>query len=176
VTVSPYFHVAVEVRDLDEAMARFGRIFGVDFYPPTLVRSLPPADRPDGPTAERLATYSRQGPPYLELMEAVPDEDGVLREGPHHIGLFTPDLAARAAELAGEGLVEERRTVTASGATTIWINRPESFFGTRLELFDQRMERYFTPDLLEEFFSERVRTRIAHIAAPPGTAPGRDGS
>jgi Glyoxalase/Bleomycin resistance protein/Dioxygenase superfamily len=163
-TVAPYFHIAIQVRDLDEAMVRFSETLHVTFYPPTLVRNLPAEDDPSTTIFERRATYSYEGPPFLELVEAIPDENGEVYEGPHHVGMFAADLTARAAELIADGLVEERRTVTPEGKTIIWINQPISFFGTRLELFDVGMEYEFTPDRLARFFSKPVRTRIA---APP---------
>ena len=72
-TVSPYFHVGILVPDLDVAIERFSDVLGVSF-----------ADRvhqdteyfEDGGVMQPLTlhiTYSTDGPPYYELIEAQGD-------------------------------------------------------------------------------------------------------
>jgi hypothetical protein len=57
----PFFHVGILVRDIEIAARDFSAILGLEFEP---VRTAPVV------TGEMMRfRYSRQGPPYLELVE-----------------------------------------------------------------------------------------------------------
>jgi hypothetical protein len=152
-TLVPFFHVAVSVRDVQQAMADFGSALGVTFYEPTNIRI------EGSTTTVRRATYTREGPPFLELVQATPEEIELYGEGLSHIGAMADDLGATADRLIGEGMVQESRIAMPGGRTVIWLNRPDSFHGTRLEFFDRSMEREFSPERLERFFAKREHRR-----------------
>ena len=86
-----YFHIGILVKDVEAARADFTARLGVEFEP---VHSQQIAT---GETTRFC--YSRQGPPYLELVEMTgtgswsPEQP----EGFHHIGLSDPDVPARCA-------------------------------------------------------------------------------
>lgn len=102
---SELFHVGIVVADLEAARDRLGRLLDVDWG---AVVSLDAIDVQDGNgrslTVPNRLCYSTQ-PPYLELIEEVPGSVWTLSEDSniHHIGFFTPDLAAESAGLGSAG-------------------------------------------------------------------------
>jgi catechol 2,3-dioxygenase-like lactoylglutathione lyase family enzyme len=111
------YHVAYLVEDLEEGMARYERILGVEFRPP-MKRPMIEGAGPDlaDPAGERIEvefTYSladRQ--PYVELMQ-MRDSGPVFGrengEGFHHIGIWSPDpAAAKEAQLSAGAKIEAR--------------------------------------------------------------------
>ena len=91
--VENIYHVAAIVADFDRALEEMGRELGITWAEPR-----------SGPGGFR-ATYSRQGPPYLEIMQGVSDPRSVftIEGGPrfHHVGIHVADWAAE---------VERRKT------------------------------------------------------------------
>ena len=98
------FHSGLVVPDLEQTAAQYGELFGLRFAPPRHISS---TVRVDGELkiAELLATYSVQGPPYLELIQefngAVWSTDAL---GLNHIGFWAEDLPAAVRELERSGL------------------------------------------------------------------------
>lgn len=69
-TASPYFHIGILVPDLDEATERFSDVLGVTFVDRVYQDS---EYFDDGGVIKNLRlhlTYSIDGPPYHELLEA----------------------------------------------------------------------------------------------------------
>lgn len=95
------FHIGVVVPDIDAAMRELGEQFGIEFDPPKLFS----ASMRFGPDEERRRTvmysYSRQGPPFLELVQAMPSSIWTPEGGArmHHVGVRTPDVAKEAERL-----------------------------------------------------------------------------
>ena len=119
-SVQEVFHTGFVVADIEVAMEQFARTFDVSW---TAVedRELP-LRGPDGPFRPRLRfAYTREGPPRLELLEAVP---GTVWELPptgvggllatHHIGVWCDDVAGTSRRLAANGAA---RLVTYDAAT-----------------------------------------------------------
>jgi catechol 2,3-dioxygenase-like lactoylglutathione lyase family enzyme len=131
---APYFHVAILVPDLAQAMERFGRALGMTFAPPIRAR-IPGIEGQPGATADVApVTYSRDGPPYLELIEAA--GDGVFGAGRgygvHHIGIWVDDPRAAARSLLGAGLRVEAGLD--DGTDRVALTDPADLFGVRIEL------------------------------------------
>jgi hypothetical protein len=99
------FHVGLVVEDIDVAMATIGANLGIRWAP---MQARGQAVRTGGGEArieEIRFTYSADGPPHVELIEATP---GSVWGAPqphvlHHIGAFSDDIATP----PGEGLVLE---------------------------------------------------------------------
>jgi hypothetical protein len=143
-TDSTFFHVAFLVRDLDEAIPRFERILGLSFLTPkpfVVERFVDVAHFGDGephPWTGR-AVYSRQGPPYYELLEAkghgVFSLDG-REEGFHHVGMFVEDSDRTRVAMAKEAVEPSARILGANGQTRVWFSQPSALHGLQLELLD----------------------------------------
>lgn len=103
------FHTGFVVADIEQGMAEMSRAFDVS-WTPVEERELPLLG-PAGPLRPRLRfAYTREGPPRLELLEAVP---GTVWELPpegvggtlatHHVGVWCDDLASMSRELEATG-------------------------------------------------------------------------
>jgi hypothetical protein len=99
------FHVGVVVEDIDDAMATIGANLGIR-WAPVLARGQAVRTGGGETRIEELRfTYSADGPPHVELIEAWP---GSVWGAPqphvlHHIGAFSDDIATP----PGEGLLLE---------------------------------------------------------------------
>jgi catechol 2,3-dioxygenase-like lactoylglutathione lyase family enzyme len=129
-----YFHVAILVADIDQAIGDFSRALGLTFHPPIRAEFSRLEDPEPHPSFCRC-TYSQDGPPHIELIEANGDGLFSIRggEGVHHIGFWEADIEGKCSFLAGAGIQEGARTVGIDGLTYSWFNRPEDLHGVRLE-------------------------------------------
>jgi methylmalonyl-CoA/ethylmalonyl-CoA epimerase len=99
VTVRRVDHTAVAVRDLDEAIVRYTRLFGADRVERTVV--------PDQAVEVAFLTL---GDTTLELISPRDDRSGVARflekrgDGLHHIGIQVDRLEEELERLAAEGI------------------------------------------------------------------------
>jgi glyoxalase/bleomycin resistance protein/dioxygenase superfamily protein len=97
-----FFHVGVVVENIDAAMGEFGSASGVSWR--SLVGGLRMLWTPEG---ERLytptAVYTQEGPPFLELIQTVP-ETIWDRPGLHHMGFWSDDIEAGARGLEELGM------------------------------------------------------------------------
>ncbi len=158
---TPFFHVAFLVRRLEEAIPRFESVLGVTFLEPRpfeIERFVDPAhfgDEEPHPWQGR-AVYSRQGPPFYELVEAkghgVFSLDG-REEGFHHVGVFHEDSHAALTSMAEAGVEASARIEGGDGRTRVWFSEPSCLHGLRLELLDR------TSPVLRDVLDEIERTR-----------------
>ena len=123
--ISPYdipsggiFHFAMAVPDLPGAMDLLGPALNVDW---TSVWSMTrEMDTPEGRTRDEMkAVYSRQGPPFVELVNGHGSGFFAADQGPrlHHVGYIVEDVRAEAERLQALGM-------------TIWDLGPNSAFVT----------------------------------------------
>ncbi|MDE2935084.1 MAG: VOC family protein [Chloroflexota bacterium] len=112
------FHFAMAVPDLQAAMDQLGPALNVNW---TSVWSMTrKMDTPEGPTTDEMqAVYSRQGPPYVELVSGYGSGFFAADNGPrlHHVGYIVDDVRAEAERLQALGM-------------TIWDLGPGSAFVT----------------------------------------------
>lgn len=102
--LGPHAHVGFVVPDLGAACRETGSALGLTW---ARVRSrVAGVTTPEGAVdVPFVVTYSQQGPPYVELIEAVP---GTLwtqeRSGePHHLGFWSEDVSETSRRLSGHG-------------------------------------------------------------------------
>ncbi len=137
-TASPYFHIGILVPDLDEAIERFGDVLGVTF-----------ADRvyqdsqyfDDGDVIKDLRlhlTFSTDGPPYYELLEAQGDGLYSMKHGAglHHVGVWEADCNAKRQEFEGKGMNHEATIYRPDGSIIVTFFEPGPLGGVRIELAD----------------------------------------
>ncbi len=131
---APYFHIAVLVPDLAEAILRFGAVLELDFADP--IRARVPQVIEGGATqeVEVSVTYSRQGPPHFELIEAT--GDGVFSAdrgyGVHHVGAWMEDTGAFTDRLSRLGIGVEMTFGTDATRMGAYF-KPKDLFGVRFE-------------------------------------------
>ncbi len=129
------FHFAIVVPEIERGMEMIAKQFSVSFGPPipTNAKFLIAGREVD--IAVRF-TYSRQGPPYIELVQAVQGTVFAAATGGspvHHIGVFVEDMEAEVARLTNEGFDLEFQSIGRDGrlGANSFIN---SELGVRTEL------------------------------------------
>jgi len=124
-------HVAVVVRDLDQALA---------FYRDTL--GLEMADRRRVEEEGVEIAFLPTGEAEIELLEPLTEEGGVARflekrgEGLHHVCLQIDDIEAAMdrLEAAGARVLSEEPQVSADGTRYVFVH-PKSAHGVLIELY-----------------------------------------
>ncbi|MCY4390864.1 MAG: VOC family protein [Chloroflexi bacterium] len=129
------YHMGIVVPELAPAMSEMSEQMGLTWAP---ARAFPVNIHEDGELRSYnvLATYSREGPPYFELIEAIGESvwsPAMADGGLHHIGVLAADPLAEIARLEAAGFEVEVQAVTRDGVVTgptYLVNR----FGVRVEV------------------------------------------
>jgi catechol 2,3-dioxygenase-like lactoylglutathione lyase family enzyme len=132
---APFFHVGILVADIDAAIDRFSKVFGLTF---TDVGGMPVTLHGSEQSEVTMrAAYSREGPPHIELVEGQGDGIFSLRhgEGVHHIGVWSPEFSAYD---PGRCLPVSLRVNMMPGDPSMWLSDPTDLHGTRIEFVDER--------------------------------------
>jgi hypothetical protein len=137
VTASRVWHVGIVVNDIEAAIEHFSKLLDLHFDEPLTVH----ADIEEighRSNVEMTYTYSREGPPHLELIKATPEGLwGADRgEGLHHIGVWQEGLEARTTALLNQGHQAGARIFSPQGELIVVYldtNHPH-VHGTRIEL------------------------------------------
>jgi catechol 2,3-dioxygenase-like lactoylglutathione lyase family enzyme len=141
-TAVPYFHVGILVADLESAIKRFSDVLQVDFASPVYqdCERFEEAGRVE-PLRLRL-TYSIQGPPYYELIEAQGNGLYGLHhgEGLHHVGMWEPDSAGLLMRLRAKGMTKEAVQYRPDGTIIVAFLDPGALHGVRIEIADQGLK------------------------------------
>ena len=116
-TVVPNYHVAVVVEDLAAAMDELGELLGLDWGEPFTGSPHLLTGAGDVVDAAPRLVFSRQGPPYLELIERRP---GTVWSEPglHHLGFWVDDVAAESGRFTSAGCPMEASGAEADGTRT----------------------------------------------------------
>ena len=113
------YHMGIVVPELAPAMSEMSEQMGLTWAPP---RAFPVNIHEDGELCsyDVLATYSREGPPYFELIEAIGESvwSPAMAGGLHHIGVLAADPLAEIARLEGAGFEVEVQAVSPEGVVT----------------------------------------------------------
>ena len=129
------YHFAIVVPEIDRGMETIAKQFNVSF-PPHLPANLKALVRGREVDIATRFVYSRQGPPYIELVRAVP---GTVFDAPagtsrvHHIGIFVDDMEAEVARLVDEGFDLEFQSIGDDGRPSM-VSFINSDLGVRQEL------------------------------------------
>jgi catechol 2,3-dioxygenase-like lactoylglutathione lyase family enzyme len=98
---SPY-HVGIVVPDIDQAMATYGHLFGVEWG--QRMGSTMAAELDGVPHQLDLdAVYSKNGPVRIELCKEIPGTVWTAGAGIHHIGFWCDDVVGAGARLIDAG-------------------------------------------------------------------------
>jgi hypothetical protein len=112
--VTPPYHFALVVEDLDKAMAEMSQVLGLT-WSKVQRRTSAHKDREGTGSTEMAFVYSLEGPPHFELIER---RDGSVfdRCGLHHIGLWSDDPKRESERLESCGWPFERVGVKPDGS------------------------------------------------------------
>lgn len=112
------FHIGIIVADMNRGIEDISRRFGCKFPEPRMANV---SVRHRGVVSQvgvKFA-YSRQGPPYIELIEGVP---GTVWEAAssgsriHHLGVFCDNIEDEIAKLEREGFTYEAASLGPDGS------------------------------------------------------------
>lgn len=125
-------HTAIVVRDMDEALARYAALFGLE-----------PSLRQPIPDQRVEVAFLPLGDTELELIQPTNGTSGVARfldrrgEGLHHIGLAVDDIRRELADLEDRGirLIDREPRHGAHGAVAFL--HPEATGGVLIELVER---------------------------------------
>jgi hypothetical protein len=109
------YHVGLVVPDLGSAMHDYSELFGFEWAtvgPPRTQHVVVGGEHRD---AEIVVTYSRQGPPHLELIEERSGGVWAAESPLNHIGFWAPDLAGAVKRLSNAGFPAEVHDAGAEG-------------------------------------------------------------
>ena len=130
------FHVGIIVPDIDEGMAEIAQRFGASWPRPPGSASIRVRTKAGIQVMNSRFAYTAEGPPYIELIEAVPGTVWEAGEGSrlHHLGAFVDDLDAEIERLTAEGADLEMESVDEDGQRILAVTYINSDLGVRLEL------------------------------------------
>ncbi len=146
------FHVGIIVPDLETGLAEIANRFGVTFPdpPPTSGADVLVKTSAGEMRAEVIGVYSAEGPPYLEVIRAVPGTVWEATEGSriHHLGAFVDDLDDEVARLKAEGFDVEATLDVGGGMMA--VSYMNSALGVRQELLPGHMREGMLANLRGE--------------------------
>jgi hypothetical protein len=132
------FHWALVTADFEQTAAQLGTLLGVTFAESIESRRTY-THAPDGDscTARLRVAYSRQGPPYLELIQVL-EPAGPFSAGDagriHHVGTWCEDIATAEGDLAAVAGSSHYRVLDSAGQEVFAVLTPPSpVLGTRIE-------------------------------------------
>jgi catechol 2,3-dioxygenase-like lactoylglutathione lyase family enzyme len=137
-------HVAAVVVDLDQAMYELSEAFELDWL--SVQKRTMTVRRENGEVerTELLFTYSRQGPPHLELLQGTPGSIwGPERAGLHHIGVWADDFVADVAALEQRGMPVELTLASRDTEDPRGFTYHRSPHGLRVELVSSEARPMF---------------------------------
>ena len=128
-------HVAHSVENLESAMQQLGDSLGLTWatvqeWEMTIAVSDEVISTPI------RFTYSRNSPPFVELIEGRPGTIWAPHDGLHHLGVWSDDLSGDGLQLKRSGFTQEAAGVARSGRSPSAFSYHRSPHGMRLELVD----------------------------------------
>lgn len=132
------FHWALVVADFDQAAAQLGPLPGLTFAEAIESRrTYSHAASGELSTPHLRVAYSRQGPPYLELIEIVQPGGPCSAEDAgriHHVGAWCEDVAGADRDALPAGGRSHYRVLAPAGQEIFAVlTAPSPLLGTRIE-------------------------------------------
>jgi len=133
------FHIGIIVPNMEAGMEEIASRFGVTWpRPPGSAEVLARTKEGTGPLSSRFV-YSAEGPPWFELIEAVPGTVWAAQASNiHHIGAFVDDMDAEIERLIAEGNELEMETIDDQG-NRVSVSYINSDLNVRLEILPAAM-------------------------------------
>lgn len=137
---APY-HVGIVVDDLEATMAAHTVAMGSE-WASVQALTVELCDAEGCTSTPVRMTYTRQGPTYVELIEAVPGTVWTASEGVHHLGVWCDDVDAESRRLEAEGFAPLAWARGRDGKRAWFAYHSVPGLG-RLELVDRRSRPAF---------------------------------
>lgn len=130
-------HTGIAVRDMDEALARYKRIYGLE-----------PSERVSVPDQHVEVAFLPLSDTRLELVQPTDTQSGVARflekrgEGLHHVGILVEDIHRELQRLAGEEVDLIDREPRPGPHGLVAFIHPRASLGVLVELVEHRDVRF----------------------------------
>jgi catechol 2,3-dioxygenase-like lactoylglutathione lyase family enzyme len=139
-----FFHVGILVADLDAAIERWTTALGMTFAP-AMDGEVTIFD-PEPHRAVTRASYSKDGPPYIELVQAGGDGHLSLAanggEGLHHLGLWAPPLEEYVSTPMGRALPPTVSVCAFGDTPSMWHSDRGALNGVSLEMVSDTLRPF----------------------------------
>jgi len=133
----PIDHIGFLVPDLEKAIERWAAVTGYTFSPIGRYRTRGYSDHSSTEPHyhDTRISFSREGPPYIELMSVTGSGTHAADQlGPHHIAFRNvDDVAGAIAECSALGVREDGHTIMPDGRIHLWFTDKRDMDGIRLE-------------------------------------------
>jgi catechol 2,3-dioxygenase-like lactoylglutathione lyase family enzyme len=141
-TVLDVFHIGIVVPDIEVAAHELTAGLGLEFVEPMIARAAAFDDRGSTRELALRISYSRQGPPYIELLESQGIEGlyGSQEIGLHHVGLWAADPGSVLKHLSGAGIKIEAAQYEADSSIIALYTEPSAMAGTRFEYVNRSLQ------------------------------------
>ena len=130
-------HIGILVHDLEAAIARWSAVTGYTFSPIARYRTEHYSDHSNGEPHfhETRLTFSKEGPPYIELMSVAGNgTHGPHEAGVHHLGFRVQDVATEIRRCAHAGVGDDGKALLDDGRVHVWFTeRGDGTDGLRFE-------------------------------------------
>jgi catechol 2,3-dioxygenase-like lactoylglutathione lyase family enzyme len=129
-------HIGILVPDLEHAIEKWSTVLGYTFSPIGRYRTSKYVDQhqPEWHFHDARISFSKQGPPYIELMEATGDGTHSLEQlGVHHFGIRGSDTRARQDQLCALGIETDGESWNDDGELLLFFTDKGAMDGVRLE-------------------------------------------
>lgn len=136
-TGTPHSHIGITVADLEQAIERFSALLGLTFTEPRTIYFNQIED-PEPRQTQVRCSFSKEGPPHLELMEGTDSGLHALGagEGFHHVGVWVPQAESHMKIIQEKGYSSDARVITSDGTILAWFSDPSQLNGIRVEFVD----------------------------------------
>ena len=168
-TVLDVFHIGIVVPDIEVAAQELTAGLGLEFVEPRIARAAAFDDRGSTRELALRISYSRQGPPYIELLESQGIEGlyGSQETGLHHVGLWTADPGSVLKHLTGQGIRIEAAQYGADSSIIALYTAPSAMAGTRFEYVNRALQ----PDV-DLWLKTAPALSSEPTGDPPNSPPG----
>ena len=138
------FHIGVIVPDMSKGLEDIARRFGASFPDPRDAQ-VSIRYRGEVQSVPVKFAYSQQGPPYIEVIQAVPGTVWEATSGSriHHLGVFCNNVEDEIGRLEAEGYTYEGASLGADGVSLAGAQYINNDSGIRLELLAGEMREGF---------------------------------
>lgn len=153
-------HIGILVPDLEKAIERWSAATGYTFSAVHRYRTDRYSDHsnPEPHHHDARISFSKEGPPYLELMEfhGHGTHSAQQGEGFHHFGIVDhPDIERRMRELAELGFRDDGKSLDANDAVLLWFTNKDDLNGMRLEYVSSAAQPIVRDDGSEPYRDDR---------------------
>ncbi|MFE2716533.1 VOC family protein [Streptomyces mirabilis] len=158
-------HIGILVADLEDAISRWSAATGYTFSEIHRYRTDRYVDssNPEPHHHDARISFSKEGPPYIELMEfhGQGTHSAAQGEGFHHLAFVDqPDLEQRMADLAEQSIGHDGLVLGENDRVLLWFTEKKDLNGIRIEYVSQDAQPIVKDDGTPPYRDERGKPSL----------------